>query len=236
MPQICALIGPNNAGKSNILLAIHRVLGRDWVSVGAFDENDVYGRNAASDVRIEASFTPPLQYIKFKGADPADIETLSFEYTSYKIGEHKGLRRLEQKCYDAKGESPKVLAKAPKKGEQRQYQPLVNIPPEVRENVPVIYIGTNRSLKEHLPEARYSLLRQLFEDIDKDLHDPKQTVKIKQSDGTETDVPRAQHFNELMHATLHVLRTGEFEKLETANKEKDAKIKKLEEKVKTIKK
>lgn len=218
LSQICALIGPNNAGKSNILLAIHRVLGRDWVSVGVFDENDVYGRNPASDVKIATSFSPALQYCKFKGADPADIETLSFEYTRYKIGEQKGQRRLEQKCFDAKGKPPMVLAKALKAGEKAQFQPLVNIPSEVRENVPLIYIGTNRSLKEHLPGARYSLLRQLFEDINKDLHDPKQTVKVRQSDGAEVDVPRAQHFNELMCAALSVLRTEEFDKLETAIK------------------
>jgi len=36
--NICALIGPNNAGKSNILLALHHVLARDWVSVTTFEE------------------------------------------------------------------------------------------------------------------------------------------------------------------------------------------------------
>lgn len=45
LPQICALIGPNNTGKSNIIGAIQRVLARDWVNVNAFDENDVYGHD-----------------------------------------------------------------------------------------------------------------------------------------------------------------------------------------------
>ena len=36
--NICALIGPNNAGTSNILLALQHVLGRDWVSVTTFEE------------------------------------------------------------------------------------------------------------------------------------------------------------------------------------------------------
>jgi predicted ATP-dependent endonuclease of OLD family len=31
LPRVCALVGPNNAGKSNILLAIQRVIGRDCV-------------------------------------------------------------------------------------------------------------------------------------------------------------------------------------------------------------
>jgi putative ATP-dependent endonuclease of OLD family len=219
LPQICALVGPNNAGKSNILLAIHRVLGRDWVSVSSFEENDVYARDPERDVSIALSFDPPLAFRKFKEADPIDISTLSFEFTRYKVGEQKGQRRLEQKCLGPNGKPPMVLAKAPHKGQQREYQPLVNIPSEVREQIPVIYIGTNRSLKEHLPSARYSLLRQLFEDIDRDLNDPAQTVKVRQSDGSEVDVPRVEHFKNLMEAAMKLLRTDAFKKLEKSIKD-----------------
>ncbi|NUO83300.1 AAA family ATPase, partial [candidate division KSB1 bacterium] len=107
---------------------------------------------------------------------------------------------------------------APKKNEQRQYQPLINIPSEVRENLPLIYIGSNRSLKDHLPGARYSLLRQLFEDIDRDFHSPKQMITVKQADGSEVDVPRYEHFQKLMNAAMELLRTEAFEKLETSIK------------------
>jgi predicted ATP-dependent endonuclease of OLD family len=81
-----------------------------------------------------------------------------------------------------------------------------------------VYIGTNRSLKEHLPAARYSLLRQLFEDINRDLYDPKQTVKIKKPDGTEVDVPRVQQFRALMEEAVKLLRTDGFQKLEASIK------------------
>src|SRR5580698_4579236 len=87
MPQICALVGPNNAGKSNVLLAIQKVLGRDWVTVNSFDEDDVYGRNPELDVVIDLTFDPPLPYKKFKEADPVDVATLSFKYTHYKVGD-----------------------------------------------------------------------------------------------------------------------------------------------------
>src|SRR5579885_1941619 len=185
LPQLCALVGPNNAGKSNILLAIQRVLGRDWVSVSSFEEDDVYARDPERDVSITLSFEPPL----------------------------------EQKCFGPNGKLPMVLVKAPRKGQQREYEPLVNVPSEVREQIPVIYIGTNRSLKEHLPGARYSLLRQLFEDIDRDLHNPAQTVKILQPDGTDAEVPRAERFNELMEAAMRLLRTDSFERLEKSIKD-----------------
>lgn len=219
LPQICALVGPNNAGKSNILLAIQRVLGRDWISVSSFEEDDVYVRQPDLDVSIALSFDPPLVFRKFKDADPVDISKLFFEFTRYRVGEQKGQRRLQQKCFGPNGKPPQVLVKAPQKGQQREYQPLVNIPSEVREQVPVIYIGTNRSLKEHLPGARYSLLRQLFEDINRDLHDPAQTVKVYQPDGTDLDVPRAERFNKLMEAAMKLLRTEAFEKLEKSIKD-----------------
>lgn len=218
LPKICALVGPNNAGKSNILLAIQRVLGRDWVSVSTFEEDDVFAREPDRDVSIALSFDPPLAFRKFKEADAVDIATLSFELTRYKVGEQKGQRRLEQKCFDPDGKPPMVLAKAPRKGQKHEYQPLVNIPSEVREQIPVIYIGTNRSLKEHLPGARYSLLRQLFEDIDRDLHDPAQRVKVRQPDGTEVEVPRAERFNKLMEAAMKLLRTDAFKELEESIK------------------
>lgn len=103
LPQVCCLVGPNNAGKSNILLAIQRVLGRDWVSVTSFEEQDVYAHDSNADVSIQISFEPEIPFTKFKGSAPVGVKTLSFDYTRYKIGEEKGKRRLEQKCYDENG-------------------------------------------------------------------------------------------------------------------------------------
>jgi putative ATP-dependent endonuclease of OLD family len=90
LPQIGAVIGPNNAGKSNVLLAIQRILGRDWVRVADFEADDVYGGDPDKDVKLAVTFDPPLTYQKFKGAPVANISTLSFEYTRFKIGPQKG--------------------------------------------------------------------------------------------------------------------------------------------------
>ncbi|MBI4529540.1 MAG: AAA family ATPase [Deltaproteobacteria bacterium] len=218
VPEICCLVGPNNAGKSNILLAVQRVLARDWVSVTSFDELDVYAHEHDSDVTIQIFFEPGIPFARFRGVEPVAIRTLAFEYTRYKVGPDKGRRRLEQKCFDEHGKPPMVLAKVPKKGEKYEYQPLVNIPSDVRESVPLIYIGTNRALKEQLPGARYSMLRQLFEDIDRDLQDPKQTIKVKQQDGSEVEIRRLQRFHALMEAAVNLLRTDSFKALEDSIK------------------
>jgi predicted ATP-dependent endonuclease of OLD family len=216
--QICCLVGPNSAGKSNILLALQRVLGRDWVSVSSFDEQDIYAHNHDADVTIRVSFDPGIPYTRFKYAEPILISTLAFEYTRYEVGVDKGKRRLDQKCLDEHGKPPLVLARAPKKGETHQYQPLVGIPSEVRESVPLVYIGTNRTLREQLPAARHSMLRQLFEDINLDLQDPEQTVKVEQQDGSDVEVPRLKRFHELMEDAVELLRTESFEALEDSIK------------------
>lgn len=216
--QICALIGPNNSGKSNILSAISTVLGRDWVSVNSFSEDDVYRRDPENDINILLAFDPPIDYRKYKKADPTQIASLSFEYTRYKIGDSKGRRRLDQKCYGLDGKPPQVLSKAPRKGEQRQYEPLVNIPSDVRMDVPLIYIGTNRSLKEQLPSARYSLLRQLLGDINEELNDPETTITVPGGDAGEIAVPRLDRFRDLLTSAFEVLRTESFQQLEESIK------------------
>ncbi len=218
LPRICALVGPNNAGKSNVLLAVHRVLGREWVSVGAFGEEDVFGKDPDLDIKITIWIDPPVMYSRFKYGEPATIAALSFKYTRYKVGEQKGERRLEQTCLDSMGRPVMVLAKRPKAGEKHQYEPVLAIPAEVREAVPLIYIGTNRSLKEHLPGARYSLLRPLLEDIDADLRAPTEKVKLKQPDGSEKEVPRLERFSDLMKEAMEALKTRAFVELQTSIK------------------
>jgi putative ATP-dependent endonuclease of the OLD family len=47
LPQVCAIVGPNNAGKSNILEAIRRVLAGDWgPRASNFSDDDVYRRKS----------------------------------------------------------------------------------------------------------------------------------------------------------------------------------------------
>jgi len=215
---VCAIVGANNAGKSNILLAIQRVLGRDWVSVSSFDEDDVYGRDPERDVSIKLWLEPPVQYKKFQQAPPADVGIISFQFTRYKIGASKGDRRLEQQCLTSAGGIVYVPSKAPKKGQGFATQPLLGIPPDIRDAVPLIYIGTNRSLKEQLPSARWSLLRAIFEDIDRDLHHPGQTVRVKGGDGSDQEIHRVELFRRRIAQAMALLRTEQFKTLEVSIK------------------
>jgi len=61
LEQVNALIGSNNCGKSNILSAIYRVLGRDWVTKNSFYDNDVYNEEIDRDIIIDFEFDEPFR-------------------------------------------------------------------------------------------------------------------------------------------------------------------------------
>lgn len=219
LPQVCAIVGPNNSGKSNILEAIRRVLAPEWgPRARDFTEDDVYLRDEALDIQIECSFEPPLEYRKLKDADPVEIERFRFVFDRYKIGPQAGTRRLEQSSLTAADEKPTVMATYARKGTPPRFEPLLGIPQDLRDTVPLIHIGTDRSLRRQLPSAQYSLLRRIFEGINERLHDPAQTVKVRDSKGNEKDVTRIERFEQLIKLAMNLLRTEEFNKLEASIK------------------
>ena len=214
IPQICALVGPNNAGKSNILLALQKVLAKDWVNVNVFEEEDRYLHNPDNDILIEITLSAPYPYKRFSHSDPVEIHRLKFIYTHYKTGDKEGQPKLDQSCVNDKGDFIFIPKSVPKKGFKLEFEPLIGIPQEIKEALPLVYIGTNRSISEQLPSGRYSMLRYLLEDIDNDLKSPNQKITIKNPDGTEEEVHRYERFTYLMGKALEMLRTDEFKKLE----------------------
>jgi len=53
---ILALVGPNNAGKSNILRAVENILGESWFSGDKAEPNDHYMKNSSNVIGIEIIF------------------------------------------------------------------------------------------------------------------------------------------------------------------------------------
>jgi predicted ATP-dependent endonuclease of OLD family len=217
--QINAFIGPNNAGKSNILNVIYRVLVRDWVTVNNFDEDDVYLKEHDRDIEIEIEFQEPYLYQAFKDTEPSPIPKIKFTYTRYKIGEYKGQRRLEKNCLSIHDGTIQVLAEKPKMGTPLKYRPLTTIPQEMQENIPVIFIGPDRSLKNQLPNARNSLLGTLLNDINNDFNREDNKIVIKQPDGREIEISRKDRFQQCINEAITSLRTEEFLKLEKSIKD-----------------
>ena len=58
--SINALVGANNAGKSNIMRALNLVLGSTYPSIRSFDQHDFHDYNKANKIVIAPVFTAPL--------------------------------------------------------------------------------------------------------------------------------------------------------------------------------
>lgn len=212
--QLTALVGENNAGKTNILRAAATVLGSDWVTKSAFDAEDFRNHDTSKDILIELEFDPPLKYRAFAKASEVDIPILRYKVSHYKRKSKRGDagdRRLETGCFEKSGKPVMVLAEAPKKGQQNKYKPLTSIPDEVRAQVPLISIRADRRLADQLPGARASLLRRMFGDV----HDALQSKTVTvHEDGVSVERPAGEVFRDRLKAALEVLRIDEFNRLE----------------------
>jgi predicted ATP-dependent endonuclease of OLD family len=54
--DMLALVGPNNAGKTNILSALNLVLGERWPSRQSLDASDWFERRTSDTLKIEIFF------------------------------------------------------------------------------------------------------------------------------------------------------------------------------------
>ena len=217
LEQVNALIGANNCGKSNILSAIYRVLGRDWVTKNSFFDNDVHNEDFDTDIIIDFEFDEPFQYEQFKGFF-VEIPKVRFVYTRYKVGVSAGQRRLEKQCLQLNDKPVFGFKSKPKKGEAPQMFPLTTIPQELQESFPVIFIGTDRNLRNQLPGSRNSILGTLMKDINTDFENPENQIEVGKP-GSGKLVPRLERFRQAIDEAIRTLKTDEFNALEKAIKE-----------------
>lgn len=217
LEQVNALIGANNCGKSNILSAIYRVLGRDWVTKNSFFDNDVHNEDFDTDIIIDFEFDEPFQYEQFKGFF-VEIPKVRFVYTRYKVGVSAGQRRLEKQCLQLNDKPVFGFKSKPKKGEAPQMFPLTTIPQELQESFPVIFIGTDRNLRNQLPGSRNSILGTLMKDINADFENPENQIEVGKP-GSGKMMPRLERFKQAIDEAIRTLKTEEFNALEKAIKE-----------------
>jgi len=216
LEQVNAIIGANNSGKSNILSAIYRVLGRDWVTVNTFDENDVHNENYDTDIIIDFEFDEPLKYEQFKSFF-VDIPKVRYVYTRYKKGESKGQRRLEKKCLKLDDSDIFSYKSKPKPGEKPEWIPLTTIPQDIQDAFPVIFIGCDRNLKNQLPNSRYSILGTIIKDINSDFENPDNLIEIESGSGIK--ISRIECFKHAIDEAIRALKTDDFIALEESIKE-----------------
>lgn len=208
--QMTALIGPNNSGKSNILWCINKILGQENSLPGVFTEKDVYCQDPERNIDVEIEFDQPFEHIPFEGGEPAYIHKIRFIYKYNIIGPDKGKRTLEQYCLTKDDRIVQVLSDSNGMGGSHLFTPLDCPLEKIREKIPVVYIRTDRITTHSRSDIRQTLLNGLLKEINKDFMREDNTISIMNSDGTETQVPRKEWFDQCIQEAMITLRTGAF--------------------------
>lgn len=166
---LCALVGENNSGKSNVLQAINLVLGESWPSAKQISDDDIYDYKVETDIEIKIWFDSGIKQSDATGRE-YEIKGFLLRYTHYKrkSGFHiKGDPKVDFVCIDAAGNEIRIIRKLPQKGSgQKPLPELVYVTSELRDRFPVVFIGVNRDLKYHLSGSQWTLFGKLLREIE----------------------------------------------------------------------
>jgi AAA15 family ATPase/GTPase len=93
--KINAFIGPNNAGKSNIMKALNLILGEVYPTIKSFDDKDFYKYDKSNPILIELFFDQPLNcnnnvYGFRLTYDGSNCEYLPIDSDGNELTYHKG--------------------------------------------------------------------------------------------------------------------------------------------------
>lgn len=142
-----AFIGPNNAGKSNIMQALNLVLGETYPSVRSFNEKDFYNYNKSNTIKIEAKFDSQLT---------CNPNVYGFQLT-----------------FD--GVNCEYLA-IDNNGNIATYRPSgreIRVTNEMKDEVALMYLGLDRQASQQFKATQWTLYGKLLRHIEKQIDNSK---------------------------------------------------------------
>lgn len=167
---LTALVGPNGSGKTAILQAINVLLGETWPSLRSFRvPQDFTAFEPSREIEIEVTFDPPYTH-KDKMSKEHHISSLKLLCRPYKKSGKwgdAGDLHVDLQPLNDEGKVPSVAVTRPSMGAQPQFQPL-SVGTDLREHARILYIDHRRSLSQHLPSTRGSILGKLLQNARKE--------------------------------------------------------------------
>ncbi|MDD5284161.1 MAG: AAA family ATPase, partial [Bacteroidales bacterium] len=176
-------------------------------------EKDVYRQDPARDIDVEIEFDEPYLHVPFPGADPARVDKIRCIYKRHKEGPLKGRRYLEKYCLTKENRTIQVIAENPGTAGVRMFNTLDCPLDKIREKTPVVYIRTDRITTQSRSDIRQTLLNSLLAEINRDFLREDNTISMMNTDGTETQIPRKQWFDQCIEEAMITLRTEAFSRL-----------------------
>lgn len=170
LDPLTALVGPNGSGKSAILRAIDLVLGRRWPTIDGFRLPHDYTRcDHTAEMRIRVRVDPSLAYADALKREHAihGFEVRVAPYMRSTRRAERGDLRCDFTPLADNGKPPLVALNKGKAGPN--FGPLLNVPAPLRDEAGVLFIDHRRSVVQHQPWARGSVLARLLASARRDL-------------------------------------------------------------------
>lgn len=164
LQPLCAFIGPNNAGKSNILDALDLVLGETYPTIRAFSERDFHNHDTSQSIEIKATFDCPIN------DDYGNHHVYGFML-------NVDASNLEYLTMDSQGNT-------------LQYESGRPIRPsnKMREQIPLLHIGIDRRVESQLRPTGWTLWGKIQKELNRRFAENQSRVeqfKTKIGEATE---------------------------------------------------
>jgi putative ATP-dependent endonuclease of OLD family len=160
-----AFVGPNGVGKTTLLRAIELVLGDAWPSLRSFRiPQDFTNFDPTREIEIIVSFDPPYIHRDTHSTDH-QIRALQLTCKPYKKSGKWGAAgdlHVDLNPFNEHGDVPNVAVGQPTKGQKTQYGPL-RVGTDLRDHARILFIDHRRSLAQHLPSVRGSILGRILQ-------------------------------------------------------------------------
>jgi putative ATP-dependent endonuclease of the OLD family len=210
--MLCALVGENNAGKSNILRALNLILGESWPSERMFSEEDFYNHDTSKEITIEIWGDTP--HILNRYGVTLECRGLRIVVGHYKRavkskGKVAGDLKFGFWPIDKNGDPVNAPDQPLVGGKKVPWSPL-RVNNDIRDAFPFVYVDVHRDYARHTPGSRWSVLNRLFSGVNDDFQRIDNTVL--DSDGKS--ISRRDAFRQRVDTAFTLLRTPEFEKVE----------------------
>lgn len=166
LSPLTAIVGANGSGKTSFLRAINLLLGNFWPSLRSIRVPEDFTNFATSEpLRIVASFDEPLERVDQLGPH-RDVFGLRLTCAEYKRKTKKGDvgdLHLDFVPLGPEGKDLYAASTPPRKGERPDFRPVTTVSSGIRDQARILFIDHRRSVTQHLPTMRGSILGQLFQ-------------------------------------------------------------------------
>lgn len=208
-------IGENNSGKTNILKALKLILSDSWLSEKSFSDDDFYNKNMDNEIFIQVYFDQ-----KISSWQNIQIEVSGFQlsvgtYKKTTKNKEKGSIKFSYTCIKDDGNVIQVPSKPLKEGSGKPFFVPSRVTSEIKDALSFVYVDVLREYDKQSPSNRWSILRKLFSEINKDFQSNKTTDQVFIIDDygqpIQKNLTRKEAFESYIRYALDFLKTEQFE-------------------------